>query len=145
MNQRKGNPEQHLWQAVYECKRVTAISQKNDQKGKNAIKKEKRANQTEEQKEAIKKKDREQKAKQKEAMTEEERGAAKKNDKEQKAKQRTAKGTPLMENGIDEDNGEEERLSDKDDEEELLSEKTISKAMAEALKYLHQTHIKGTN
>jgi hypothetical protein len=50
-----------------------------------------------------------------------------------------------MENRIHEDNGEEERLSDEDDEEELLSDKTILKAMAEVLKYLHQTHIKGTN
>ena len=51
-----------------------------------------------------------------------------------------------MGNGIEVDNGEDEEwLSDEDDEEELLSDETISKATAAALKYLHQTHIKGTN
>ena len=78
-------------------------------------------------------------------MTEEEKEAVKENDKERKAKQKIGKETPLMDNGIDEVNGEEERFKDKDDEEELLSDKTISKATVEALKYLHRTHIKGTN
>ena len=60
-------------------------------------------------------------------------------------KKKEAKEKALKENGIEEDNGKEEWLSDKYDEEELLSDKTILKATAEVLKYLHQTHIKGTN
>ena len=123
----------------------------NDQRKKNTTKrKEKRGSQTEDEKEVARKKDRERKKETRKkkqcSQTEEEKEALKKKDRERKAKQKEANEKALMGNGIEVDNGEDEEwLSDEDDEEELLSDETISKATAAALKYLHQTHIKGTN
>lgn len=103
--------------------RTEASEQKrNDQKKKNAIKrKKKRDSQTEEEKEAVKRKDR-----------------------ERKAKKEEAKERELKKKEMEEESDEEEWL-DEEDDEELLSDETIRKATAEALKYLHQTHINGTN
>ena len=103
--------------------RTEASEQKrNDQKKKNAIKrKKKRDSQTEEEKEAVKRKDR-----------------------ERKAKKEEAKERELKKKEMEEESDEEEWL-DEEDDEELLSDETIRKATAEALKYLHQTYINGTN
>ena len=53
--------------------------------------------------------------------------------------------TKLKENEMKEHTNKGKRFSNEDDEKELPSDNTISKAKAEALKYLHQTHNKLTN
>ena len=115
--------------------------QKNDR----AKQKKKREGQTEEKREARNKKDRERRANRIEGQTEEEREAHRKKDRERKAKAKEAKEREMKENYIQKDSNEEELSSNDDDDEELLSDETILKATAEALKYLHRTHIKGTN
>lgn len=99
-----------------------------------------RSKQSEEQKGYIREKNAESMRQKRDSETVEDREKNKKKNKLQKRRNRQTKKDKTGPNQMDED---EEYWSDEDNE--LLSDEAISKSTAEALKYLHQSHIKGTN
>ena len=91
-----------------------------------------RSGQSEQRKEDERKKNAASRSRKRHSKTDSEKAAARKRDRERKARSKS-------------NTNNEEAVAKNDEEDELLSDETIAKARADALKYLHQTHIKQTN
>ena len=118
---------------INQSKRIKAAKAKNTIRTRTF-----RSNLSPQQRDAARKKDRIRKAKIRQAKGAEETSRARENDRIRKAESRKSKGTQEVQKEISE-NCEQTK------EDELLSDETIAKSKAEALKYLHRTQVGHTN